>query len=122
MLWELQLTKWNIALWKKCEGVKKKTKEAEKRLKMPVSKSRTGKGSKSGVNWCEKGGLDEEIDQLDPKHIQNTDIDPDKKMGHNWPHKDKLTLVKYFTLEKVWKDMKIKQSDVFQHISIFTVL
>ena len=99
--------------WKKeCEGIKKKTKEAEKKQKIPASKPRKGKGSKSGVNWCEKGGSDEEIDQLDPKYIQNTD----KKMGHNWPHEDKLTLVKYVTLEKVWKDMKIKQSDVFQHV------
>ena len=55
------------------------------------------------------------------KHIQNADIDPDKKTGHNWPHEDKLALVKYITSEKVWKDLKIKQSDVFQHVSIFTV-
>ena len=41
-------------------------------------------------------------------------------MGH-WPHEDKLTLVKYVTLEKVWKDLKIKQSDIFQHVNIFTI-
>ena len=29
------------------------------------------------------------------KHIQNANINPDKKTGHNWPHEDKLALVKY---------------------------
>ena len=80
-----------------------------------------GKGNKSDVNQHERGGSDEEISQLDVKHIQNANIDPDKKTGCNWPYKDKLALVKYVISEKVWKDLKIKQSDVFQHVSIFTV-
>ena len=107
---------------KKEHEAAKKEKENEQKDKMgPASKKRKGKGSKSGVNRREKGGSDEEIGQLDAKHIQNADIDPDKKTGHNWPHEDKLALFKYITSEKVWKDLKIKQSDVFQHVSIFTV-
>ena len=93
---------------KEHEVAKKKAKEAEKKQKVPPLKLRKGKRSKSGVNQCEKGGSDEEISQLDPKHIKNADIDPDKKMGHNWPHEDRLTLVKYVMLEKVWKDLKMK--------------
>ena len=69
-------------MWKKeCEAAKKKKENEQKDKTGAASKKRKGKGSKSGVNRHEKGGLDEEISQLDAKHIQNADIDPDKKTG-----------------------------------------
>lgn len=106
---------------KKEREADKRKKDKEKKDKTPATKAKPqgkkGKGSKSGVNRHDKGGSDEEVSLLDPKDAKSADIEATKGA---WPYEDKLALVTYIVSDKVWKDLKIKQSEVFTHVSFST--
>ena len=79
------------------EMQKKECKNAPKKKDKTCSASKKMRGEASQVTQVSTNVR--RVDQMKRlaslKHIQNANINPDKKTGHNWPHEDKLALVKY---------------------------
>lgn len=77
---------------------------------------RKGAGSKSGeANRRTPGASDDEIEVLGGKDSKEAAITP---TSSSWDDAEKLIMVKYITSEAVWPDFKVKQGDIYIHVSI----
>ncbi|KAF7965240.1 hypothetical protein HWV62_44896 [Athelia sp. TMB] len=74
-----------------------------------------GTGARSGMlNHHTAGGLDAEIKELDAKEVEGSAVTPHSTV---WTDAEKLQVVNYVTLEKVWKHWKVNKAKELLNIS-----
>lgn len=82
----------------------------------------TGKGSKSGeLNRRGGGDSDDEMQMLTARQMREADlkldIKPKRESDRGLSEADKLAAVSYITTPEVWKDWRLKQLNIFIHVS-----
>ncbi|KAF7966469.1 hypothetical protein HWV62_38328 [Athelia sp. TMB] len=94
---------------------KKKTvagRDVEKDL---AKTKKSGTGARSGaLNRRIAGGSDAEIKELDVKEAEGAAVTPHSTA---WTEAEKLQVISYVTLEKVWKDWKVNKAKELLNIS-----